>query len=498
MIRQFLLNYSGSVLSFIARNISFFIVVPWLAESNNEFAIYSVALSISVAMGYLDFGFLRSAQVFAAGVWRNKDLLEESKYVISGGGLYLLILFGFSFLIYLISFKPEFIINLLTETDVQFASSILSFTSINIIFLGLQRVCVIYLENRLMLYVYNISQAVMSLILIIGAYYLHESQSKFPIITYYMMIVMSNIVLFLYLTYKVLNVVGSYFLLAINNLSLSKTIHVMKPTALSSMSSSIAWLLFIEMDALFISKYFGVEYLAYFAPLVTLFGIQKFGSGMLWSPLNVLISEQKGKLLNLGKEIEVFLSLLFFLVLVGSFSLSIFADRFVASWLGSKYTGTGSLLMYTSLYFSLNIFSMLFVSVYTSNGKLRYIYFLSYFQLLLFWIPILIGIFSKVGLTLTMFVQLKLFVFIFSDLLCLYWLKRDYPNYGLSGRVFLAVLISLPVVFSLRYLVELLVMSDILWINLVTMLFGLVVLTSIFFGKFFVVYLRNNYGRKNI
>lgn len=495
MLKEVAINYAVNIINFAIRNFSFFVVIPWLSSAGNEFAIYATISTISVVVGYLDFGFLRAAQVFSAAQYKEKNLLKEAEYIFAGGIAYTLIVLLLSVILSLASFYPEYIINSPHKGDLVLASSMLKLAGLNICLLAVQRALNIFLDNRLKLYVYNIALSAVNIFSTVVAVILHLNFSEFPVLEYYISLVVGNLLLTCILLYVVFSIKEFEFSDLIDASVLRERIKAMYALAGNNLFASISWLFFIELDSVYVSRFIGIDAMFVFAPLVTIFGIQKFGTGMLWGPVNTIIMRNKGELRLDEDNVQYLLLINFFLVTLGSVTLSMYSEPFILGWIGKDYSESVRLLKFGALYLALSPISMLFVSTYSSKERVAGLYKYSFLQVFSFWTIWLISVEVSAQKSMVVFVLIKLFSFFLSDVYCFVKIFRYLCYPGLGLKIVKILSLGIPVIYVLYLINNSLNSNSELFVTLLSMVVGLSLPLVIISWPRISLIMNKNYGK---
>lgn len=199
----------------------------------------------------------------------------------------------------------------------------------------------------------------------------------------------------------------------------------LKKLALNNLSTSILWLIFIELDLLFIGKFLGSKELQIYSPLVTIFGLMKYLTSMVFSPISIRIFHCNGGLSTIKKDIDKYGSLVFSLILFASVSLSSNGTGFIISWVGQDFKLTAQAMGIVSLYYALSPFSYVYSSYLVAKEKVKILYKMSVFQTFGFWLIIFLTYhFAPKYFNLQTFVYIKLLMFLSIDLYSLCNLRK--------------------------------------------------------------------------
>lgn len=419
--KDILKTYGIQSVSLILRFASFTIVIPIISGLGNIYGIYTLASSFLIIIGYLDFGFLRAAQKYSAREYNEGNFDSESKIVANGGLIYLFTTAMFAVFLIIAAFKPNIIISDLTKLEIHSASKIFFLISLGILIGATQRVLNLFLENRIRVYLYNQASILMSIFNIGIAIYLNSRFNEFPLILFLFFTQLTSLVTLL-LTLLFSRGIGIDYRSFLSNISFdTEMFNRLKSLALNNFLTSLLWLVFIELDLLFIGKFWGSNDLQLFSPLVTIFGILKYLTSMVFSPITIRIYQSNGRLSSIKKDIDKYGSLVFSLILFASISLTSNGSSFIISWIGEDFKTTGQALGIVGLYYALSPFSYIFSSYLLATENVKILYKLSFIKCSGFWIILmLVYQFMPQYFTLQTFVFTKLMMFFYVDFYSLF------------------------------------------------------------------------------
>ena len=122
--KNYIKIYFWKALSILTGFLSFLIVIPHLSINKEVFGIYSLCISLTLYLSYADLGFLNAGQKYAAEAFIKNDRKAEMELLGFTGAFLLLMIIPFSIAMIYFSFKPEILINNISNDTKSIARSI--------------------------------------------------------------------------------------------------------------------------------------------------------------------------------------------------------------------------------------------------------------------------------------------------------------------------------------------------------------------------------------
>jgi O-antigen/teichoic acid export membrane protein len=420
---RILFGYVFQFLQIIVKYFSFVIIIPFLSKDVTIYGLYNYIISFTIVIAYLDFGYLRSANKFCSEEVSSGKIDDEIKILGFSGFMFFLISLFFIFILLGLSFFPSVLIsNLKTDEEVVF-KSLLRLLTVGILSNVVYRISQVFFEVRFKSYLVNIISTLISIVNIIIAITLNYMFDDFPIVLYYALF---NITYFLFfpVIFCFLKNNQFNFLIFLKNFRYNITLdRKLRALSYSNFFQSIFWLFFMELDLLFIGKYFGKIELGIVAPVFSILVLQKFFITTLMQPFTVKLFHESTNFAFLKIIFSDYFSILFSLISFFSIGLFLFSERFILTWLGLDYIETVKIFRITSLFFSLSFFSIIYSTIINSKLNVSEVYFLSFLQTFLFWFCVLVFYLFNI-LSVFNFYFIKLGVFFIIDIYCIYRLYK--------------------------------------------------------------------------
>ena len=473
-------TYYWQIISFCIRFFSLFIVTPFISENITIFGVYAFCISLIIFYNYADLGFLRAAAKFSSEKVKLNDINSELKIFGFSGFILmimcLIIMLGLSIIV----FDPTLVISQLDNSDdIKVAKDLLLILVFSSPIYMLLRIIQTIYEVRIKSYMYNKIIILISFFSIISAYYFFGI-SDYDIVGYFLFIQIFNLIALFFLVKNLKKYFNYPILDLLKNFKFSKKYYFkIKKLAFSSLLISVTWIIFIELDSLYIIKNFGPDALALFTISLTFFTLFRFLFSTIFTPINtqinyLVVDKKKGLLSKFIRR----LFLLSPIFIISSYTSFLFCDNFIRSWVGSDFINSISLAKYFSLFYLFGFFGFISGSYLIAISKVKILNINSILLPLFFW-SIIYFISFKYYLTIEKFVFTKLLIFLvsnfFTGLYVLYLQKITLISIIFDNKY---VLISLIILYFCDFYLEDIFPNNKSFINL------LVTITFIVFSFF--------------
>lgn len=320
--------------------LSLMIVTPMLTSNKELFAIYCTCLSLTTFLSYADLGFISASAKFASESIGKGEKLEAISII--GLSVWFSILAGIIFALFigLVAWKPCLVFkDIQAGESTRIASNllmILSFSSLNLI---IQRNIIAIFAIRLEEYIPRRISLAFHIVTIFSVFWFFRAGHQ-EITGYYLF---SQVGLFATTIICIALIIKRYgykWQDLVRSVRFNRDIfRRTKRLAFSSLLGMVGWILYYEMDTLFIAKFIGYTSLAYFALAATIINFIRGILGVFYSPFqarfNHFIGQQNenglknlyGKLIVLSKPFILFTG-------ISIFSLMGFL---INAWIGPAY-----------------------------------------------------------------------------------------------------------------------------------------------------------------
>lgn len=402
---------------------SMFVVIPILSAEKGLYGIYMACMSLTIFLGYCDLGFVASGMKFLGEAYGRKDVDEEKR--ILGFTVFLLSIAVVIFILIsiVVSIHPEWIIKSL-ENDTQrtIASQLLLLLCIPALGLIPTRLATMVLGVRIQDYIYRRISSIGSLLSISSVPFLFQN-GKYPIVAYFCIVQgLAFLSAMITLTYVHRNLLP---LGIFNHIRFSAQIF-RKTGALASSSlvATIAWILYYEMDSLFISKHLGSAAVATFAVALSTTSFLRSILGSIYAPIAARMNQLIGvnDRVGLKSMIRKVCALFTPPTVIGvTVALLLYKDL-VFYWVGTRYADSVSVGI---VYFAIYLFSTLHYmggNLMSALQKNRAMIALSLVSVVLYWsiIWVMVGSFGLISISVAKLVIFTLMAIVYTGYLISY------------------------------------------------------------------------------
>ena len=413
-LKLYFWQFFAIVLNFAAM----LIVLPIISTNSELFGIYSLCISITIFLSYADIGFVSAGMKYASEYFARKELKEEVG--VTGFVLFVLSIGIIPYICCMLWFwhDPNVIISNLSIDLVPTASSmflILALFAPNLLF---QKASQFIYGVRVEDYIARQVNIVGHILKIISIFYFFRSGES-NIVGYFLFFQFINFLCFF------IAVVYAGYLYRFPLLKLLQSINfssqhfqLTKKLAFTSFFSTIAWILYYEIDNLVIGKYFGVHSIAIYAVGLNILSFLRSIFGVIFSPLTarfnhfVGVGDHNGLKLFYSRIILVLFPLLCFPII----TIILLMQNLVLCWVGDAYKASipiGQLLVATFLFAFLTYPAGILIMAYE---KTKMIMGISAILVIIFWFGILIfgNQLGMLAFSLFKFISYMISVFIFT------------------------------------------------------------------------------------
>lgn len=409
---NYLKIYFWQALSVILGIVSLLVVTPYLSGNKELFGIYSICISLTVFFSYADLGFLRSGEKYGAEYYANGELKKEIEIVGFTSFIFIMMMFLISFIILFISIKPNLLIQGLQIGHLfDTARSLFFILALSAPVLAAQRILNLIFGIRLENYKYQRFLIVASVIKILSVFYFFGDEC-YRLVDYFIFMQIVNLCSVIAGIVYIKRKYGYKYILFFRSIHFSKKIYMqVKGIAFSGLFLSLSWILYYELDQLFIAKKWGVETVAIYGVAFTVLSYFRTFLGVLYTPFSArfyyFIGNDDVEGLN-----SFFLKVSLLLLPLSVYPIiivSLLCEAFILSWVGNDFFASVAIVRIIVLCNILAFFTYLSSPYLTARNEIKRIYVTAAVNPLVFWSGVIFtinawGIFS--------FVYFKLFSFI--------------------------------------------------------------------------------------
>lgn len=352
--KNYIQTYIWKALSFVVGFLSLFIVVPFLSSNKELYGLYTFCASFQLYLSYADIGFLSAGQKYAAECFAKDDRQGETKIFGFVGFILLCLILPFSILLCVAAANPGLVINELTQENVSVARFLfLTIAIVSPIQVLLQRVSQSVLTIRVKEYISSRIDIVGSLVKI-GSVLFFFTGGRYMICEYFLFINAVTIVCCL-ITISIIKRTENYkFRDIFKSIRWSKQVFdKTKYLAFSSLGATVAWLLYYELDLIYIGKLFSITDVAYYSICFTLLNFIRNISNILYGPYSqrfnhfVALNDEN----SIKRMLHTLVKNTYPLYVFGCCLLSAISFYFVMLWVGKEYVPSVPILSVLAFFF---------------------------------------------------------------------------------------------------------------------------------------------------
>ena len=375
--RNYIKIYFWKIIAIVSGFLSLLIVVPHLSNDIELFGIYSFCISFVLYLTYADIGFLSAGQKYAAEAYARGNRKEEVDMLGFTGAILLLMIVPFSLGMIYFSIYPESILKELSDAGIEIASDIFLILGVILPFqIIIQRLVQSILIIRIKDYISLRIDVFFNLIKIASVFYFFR-ENHYLIVEYYLFISFLTIFSSILILVFIRKSENYNFLELFKAIKLNKKqFDISKHLAYSSFFLTIGWIIYFELDLLFIGKWLGPEEVAVYTIGFTFLRFLR----SLWNSIFSPFAQRFNHFVGTKNKIELknliinIIDYTFPLCVIVTVTLAVVAEPLTLFWVGNKYSesiviiqiliigsGFGFIINPANYYFS-------------SNTRYKYIY----------------------------------------------------------------------------------------------------------------------------
>ncbi len=352
--KNYIQTYIWKALSFVTGFLSLFVVIPFLSSNKELYGLYTFCASFQLYLNYADIGFLSAGQKYAAECFAKEDRAGETKIFGFVGFILLCLIIPFSILMCVAAYKPGMIITDLSPENISVARWLfLTIAIISPIQVLLQRVSQSILTIRVKDYVAARIDIIGSVVKIGSVLFLF-TDGRYMICEYFLFINCVTIACCL-ITISIIKRTENYrFRDVIKSIKWSKPVFVqIKYLAFSSLGATVAWLLYYELDLIYIGKLFSITDVAYYSVCFTLLNFIRNISNIIYGPYSqrfnhfVALNDEH----SIKRMLHSIVKNTYPLYVFGCCLLSSISFYFIMLWVGKEYMPSVPILSLLAFFF---------------------------------------------------------------------------------------------------------------------------------------------------
>lgn len=352
--KNYIQTYIWKALSFVTGFLSLFVVIPFLSSNKELYGLYTFCASFQLYLSYADIGFLSAGQKYAAECFAKEDRAGETKIFGFVGFILLCLIIPFSILMCVAAYKPGMIITDLSPENISVVRWLfLTIAIISPIQVLLQRVSQSILTIRVKDYVASRIDIIGSVVKI-GSVLFFFTDGRYMICEYFLFINCVTIACCL-ITISIIKRTENYrFRDVIKSIKWSKPVFdQIKYLAFSSLGATVAWLLYYELDLIYIGKLFSITDVAYYSVCFTLLNFIRNISNIIYGPYSqrfnhfVALNDEH----SIKRMLHSIVKNTYPLYVFGCCLLSSISFYFIMLWVGKEYMPSVPILSLLAFFF---------------------------------------------------------------------------------------------------------------------------------------------------
>ena len=370
------------------------VVIPLLTDNKPIFGIYSLCVSFSIFLNYIDFGFFTAGVKYAGEHYARGDVNKEIEHI----GFSTFILLVFTLLVagifFMMSQNPAIIFNeSLTPIQSITAKKLLLIQSIFSINIILYKLVSSFFQIRIEQY----KLQRISIIGVIGKLMvalLFFQNANYNIVGYYLSIKLIDTLVYVVGFLIIKTNFGISPITIIKHIRYNRKIFLKtRKLAVNSLFVVVFWILYNEMDLLVIGRFGGPESVAIYAVGYTLIKYIRSITGIFFSPFQNRFNHFIGinnvyGLNSLLKNIIITSAPLFIYSVI---SIIILRKNIISTWVGTDYGQADTILALLTVNYLFAYITTPTSNLLVSTEKLKIIYFISLLSLVVYWGGVLLS-----------------------------------------------------------------------------------------------------------
>ena len=352
--KNYIQTYIWKALSFVVGFLSLFVVVPFLSSNKELYGLYTFCASFQLYLSYADIGFLSAGQKYAAECFAKDDRVGETKIFGFVGFILLCLIIPFSIFLCYAAFNPSIVITDLSPENIPVVRLLfLTIAIVSPIQVLLQRVSQSVLTIRVKEYVSSRIDIIGSLVKI-GSVLFFFTGGRYMICEYFLFINCVTIACCL-ITISIIKRTENYrFRDVIKSIKWSKPVFdQIKYLAFSSLGATVTWLLYYELDLIYIGKLFSITDVAYYSVCFTLLNFIRNISNIIYGPYSqrfnhfVALNDEH----SIKRMLHSIVKNTYPLYVFGCCLLSSISFYFIMLWVGKEYMPSVPILSLLAFFF---------------------------------------------------------------------------------------------------------------------------------------------------
>ena len=335
LIKVYLARFIGLIGSILSMTI----VLPFISSDTESYGIYSIVLSLMILLQFADLGFLGAGQKYAAEYYAMDNIKLEIETLSFVHFVLFVSVIIYTLFLCLVYNYPSIIFSDLSSESLKIAKKLIFififFSPVIVFQRYISAIYIIRIED----YIHQTIEIIGNFIKILSVFYFFNN-NKYDLVGYVFFIQTINLltcfvnifIIRIRYKYQLTHVLKSF---KFN----SKIFQLTKKMAISSVIMSFSWILYYELDLVYVSKLFNTSIVAFFAIGVTILSFSRNLMNIIFSPFQAKFNHFR------GLKDEKSLNRMFFQLIELSFPISLISTvviitlmkPLIVSWIGIEY-----------------------------------------------------------------------------------------------------------------------------------------------------------------
>lgn len=332
--------YFWKFISYFTGFASIAVVTPRITNSAALFGIFAFCMSLNIFFQYADLGFLNAAQKYASEYYGKKDFENEIRVTGFSCFIFAMFIIPISLFMLWFAYNPELVIKgISSPKEIKLATGLLLSLCVFSPVIIIQRMVQIIFAVRLEDYYPQRISIVVSVIRILSVFYFFGN-GRYLLLEYFIFYNAIGI-LSLFVTIRIAQKRYHYsFIKLIKYFRYSKEMYAKtSKLAINSFFLALSWIIFYELDLIYIGYFIGKDGVAFYALAATLLKFLRDLFGTFYYPFVVRFNHLVGL-----RDDDNLSSLYHTLLKVGAsvcfipvLSIFFFMKPIIFSWVGINY-----------------------------------------------------------------------------------------------------------------------------------------------------------------
>lgn len=320
------------------------------------YGIYTVVVSLLMLLQFADLGFLGAGQKYAAESFARNDRDEEIKILSFVHWILFVVVVLYAIGLFFVYINPRSVFNNLENVDFALAKSLMMIFIAFSPVIVMQRFVSAVFSIRIEDYIGQFVDITSSILKIVSTFYFFHN-NRYDIIGYILFIQLMNLLAAITGLIIIKFRYNYNYNLVISSFRFNRNIfQLTKNMALTSIVLTVTWIIYYELDSIYVSKLYNPQTVALFAIGITMLTFSRSLMNTFFSPFQTKFNHLRG-LNDETRLSNYFLRLIewaFPISILPTICIIVLMRPLIISWIGFNYVNSIliSRILITSLFFS--------------------------------------------------------------------------------------------------------------------------------------------------